>query len=198
MEPAQRGKYPRASTRIQRAQRERASLISAASAALLELAEHELTVSELCQRAGVGRNTLYLHWPSVSALISEVIQEAEARLRSALILEVEELRTPRNRLTALSTHWLQFAGDSPQFAGLLLGTRSGRTALGRVLGYELSQLGRQAYASGLSSRVPSEDALSAVSGAFVALGERALRGRLSLDLAELSGILTHLSLGALR
>jgi AcrR family transcriptional regulator len=194
----QRGRYSRAATRAQRAQRERTALSAAASSALLELAEHEVTVSELCQRAGVGRNTLYLHWPSVSVLIGEVVQDAEARLRSALVLHVEQLRTPRSRLTALCERWLQFAGDSPQFAGLLLGTGAGRSAVGRVLGYELSQLGRQAYASGLCSRVPSEDALSALCGAFVALGERVVRGRSTQDLAELAGILTHLSLGALR
>jgi AcrR family transcriptional regulator len=198
MEALQRGKYPRSSTRMQRAQRERAALSSAASAALLELAEHELTVSELCQRAGVGRNTLYLHWPSVDALINEIVQQAEARLRSALVLQAEQLRTPRNRLAALSFNWLQFASDSSQVAGVLLNSGSGRTAVARVLGYELSQLGRQAYASGLSSRVPGDDVLGAVCGAFVALGERALRGRLSQDSAELAGILTQLSLGALR
>lgn len=198
MEPATRGRYPRGATRAQRADRERSALSSAARQALLELPEQDLTVAIVCQRAGVGRNTLYLHWPSVAALISDVVQQAEASLRSALVLDAEQLRTPRTRLTALSLRWLEFAGESPQPAAILLGTEQGRAALNRVLGYELSQLGRQAYASGLSSRVPSEDALQAVCGAFVAIGERAVRGQLALELADLAGMLTQLSLGALR
>lgn len=198
MESIVRGKYARGTTRAQRAERERNALSSAARAAVQELTEREITVSVLCERAGVGRNTLYLHWPSVEALISDVVRQAELRLRSALVLDAEQLRTPRTRLSALTLRWLEFAGDAPDHAGLLMGCAQGRAALNRVLVYELSQLGRQAYASGLSSRVPSEDALGAVCGAFVALGERVARGRMTLEIADLSGILTQLSLGALR
>jgi AcrR family transcriptional regulator len=198
MEATVRGKYARGTTRAQRAERERQALTSAVRAAMRELAEHEITVTVLCERAGVGRNTLYLHWPSVEALLGEVVQQAEMRLRGALVLDAEQLRTPRTRLSALTLRWLDFATEAPDHAGLLLGCVPGRAALNRVLGYELSQLGRQAYVSGLSSRVPSEDALSAMCGAFSALGERVVRGRASSELADLAGILTQLCLGALR
>jgi AcrR family transcriptional regulator len=198
MEAVVRGKYARGSTRAQRAERERQALTSAARRAVQELAEHDLTVGVLCERAGVGRNTLYLHWPSVEALVSDVVQEAEGRLRSALVLDAEQLRTPRTRLSALTLRWLEFAADAPDHAGVLVGCVRGRAALNRVLSYELSQLGRQAYASGLSSRVPSEDALSAVCGAFAALSERVVRGRAGLEMVDLAGILTQLTLGALR
>jgi AcrR family transcriptional regulator len=172
--------------------------MDAARAALLELPQHEITVATLCERAGVGRNTLYLHWPNVQALLADVVQQAEMSLRAALVLDVEQLRTPRNRLAALTLAWLQFLSDAPQIGGLLLGSDQGRIAVQRVLGYELSQLGRQAYAAGLSSRVPSDEALSAVAGAFSALGERTVRGRLQLELQDSAAILTQLTLGALR
>jgi len=192
-----RGRYDRDSTRADRALLERSALLDAARALLLELPQHQLTVSRVCGRAATGRNTLYLHWAGIEELVSDVAQQAEQALRQALVLSAEQCRTPRTRLAALCDSWLRFLRDSPGLAQVLLATPAGREGMARVLHYEISQVARQAYAAGLCSRLPSDDVLAAIRGAFQAICERAARGHLESQ-SDLSLALVQLTLGALR
>lgn len=47
--------------------------LTAARAAILEIGPSRTTMAEVSRRSGVGRTTLYRHWPDVSALVADLL-----------------------------------------------------------------------------------------------------------------------------
>ena len=47
--------------------------LTAARAAILELGPSRTTMVEVSRRSGVGRTTLYRHWPDISALVADLL-----------------------------------------------------------------------------------------------------------------------------
>ncbi|WP_341254792.1 TetR/AcrR family transcriptional regulator [uncultured Dietzia sp.] len=47
--------------------------LTAARAAILEIGPSRTTMVEVSRRSGVGRTTLYRHWPDVSALVADLL-----------------------------------------------------------------------------------------------------------------------------
>lgn len=47
--------------------------LTAARAAILEISPGRTTMVEVSRRSGVGRTTLYRHWPDVSALVADLL-----------------------------------------------------------------------------------------------------------------------------
>lgn len=189
-----RGLYDRRAARAQRAAAERRVLLQVARELLL--LGTQPTLSELCGRARVGRNTVYRHFASLSALFDETLADAEAELHEALRLPTEECRTPRSHLMALCTAWLGFARAQPDTLRLLLSW--GNEQVDRALHYEIAQLARQAYAAGLARRPPNEDGAAAICASLRALGQRTAQGRSQLDPAELSDLLARIAFSVLR
>ena len=62
--------------------------------AVAEVPLDDLTVSELCRRAGVHRVTFYGHWPDVQAAASEAFAEVIDRLAAVDESDVAEASTP--------------------------------------------------------------------------------------------------------
>ncbi|GIE76475.1 TetR family transcriptional regulator [Actinoplanes philippinensis] len=58
-----------------RAARSRARIVDAAVALMSESGPESLTFAVVAERAGVGRATVYRHWPTVDALADEVMNE---------------------------------------------------------------------------------------------------------------------------
>jgi AcrR family transcriptional regulator len=77
-----------------RALRSRRLLIDALLALLVERPLEELTVAELCRRAGVNRATFYGHWADQRALASEAFTELIDRLAEVTQDELGELDDP--------------------------------------------------------------------------------------------------------
>jgi AcrR family transcriptional regulator len=80
--------------------RSRAAALSAARAILLENGSEAVTHVAVAARSGVGRTTLYRHWPDTIALLRDVLQEQMAidhsvplgDLRDDLVRELEVVR----------------------------------------------------------------------------------------------------------
>ncbi|ODQ97165.1 TetR family transcriptional regulator [Dietzia alimentaria] len=47
--------------------------LTAARAAILEIGPSRTTMVEVSRRSGVGRTTLYRHWPDISALVADLL-----------------------------------------------------------------------------------------------------------------------------
>jgi AcrR family transcriptional regulator len=89
-----------------RAVRSRALIVGAARGLMGESGPESVTFAAVAERAGVGRATVYRHWPTVDALVDEVLDEfslpffREPRqpldqwLHAELRRLADELRTP--------------------------------------------------------------------------------------------------------
>ncbi|HTM44775.1 MAG TPA: hypothetical protein VL137_07465 [Polyangiaceae bacterium] len=197
-ESSRRGRYDRHSSRDDRSIAERAALNTALQALLAEGRSTDLSVAAVCERAAVGRNTLYAHYDGVPGLLQEVRGECERGLAQVLRQAADNARTPRARLSQLCSAWVEFLVQSPQVPVLAVTANGDSDAVDTVLGQELAVFARQAYAAGFLSRPPSEDSLAVLCGAFRAVAQRQIRGKIELNSAEMAGLLERITLTALR
>ncbi len=151
---SKRGRYDRHSSREDRAAAERAALKRAVQELLAERGPAELSVALVCQRAAVGRNTLYAHYNGVEELLRETRQTCERSLGQALQQATQNARAPRSRLSGLCAAWLEYLAFSGEASVLVLTPDAQNDAVSRVLAQELAAWARQAYAAGLVSRPP--------------------------------------------
>ena len=88
-----------------RVQRTRARVMEAAAALIDEGGPAAVTYSALAERSGVGRATIYRHWPDLRTLWAELRGEMVGRLRAELVGDLAtDLRTVMLRMvTALRT-----------------------------------------------------------------------------------------------
>ncbi|MEO7038102.1 MAG: hypothetical protein ABI548_29305 [Polyangiaceae bacterium] len=119
LEPApKRGQYDRALSRRERqdAQRERVIL---ALSALIE-ANRELSIANVVEAAGIGRNTFYEYFDDVehalAAIKTRALQQLIARIESSM----QAARTPLERIRALARAWAENALANPRIVSLAL------------------------------------------------------------------------------
>ncbi|WP_051717969.1 TetR/AcrR family transcriptional regulator [Streptomyces megasporus] len=77
-----------------RAVRTRERVVRALLDALAETPLEELSVADLCRRAGVHRVTFYGHWPDIRTLAADVFAEAVDRLAGVSDEAIAAARTP--------------------------------------------------------------------------------------------------------
>lgn len=73
--------------------------LTAARAAILEIGPGRTTMVEVSRRSGVGRTTLYRHWPDISALVADlltreltaVVERVGPELREGAVHAADEL-----------------------------------------------------------------------------------------------------------
>lgn len=73
--------------------------LTAARAAILEIGPSRTTMVEVSRRSGVGRTTLYRHWPDISALVADlltreltaVVERVGPELREGAVHDADEL-----------------------------------------------------------------------------------------------------------
>lgn len=73
--------------------------LTAARAAILEIGPGRTTMVEVSRRSGVGRTTLYRHWPDISALVADlltreltaVVERVGPELREGAVHDADEL-----------------------------------------------------------------------------------------------------------
>lgn len=199
LEPApKRGQYDRALSRRERqdAQRER---VIAAIAALSE-AGRELTIANVVELAGIGRNTFYEYFDDVehalTAIKSRALREFVVRLEGALV----QARTPLERIRALARAWAENLLENPAMVRLAL-----RAQPELVESTQLSALG-QHLVSVLSAEREARSALPGlaeplrvlvVAAAFDAVS-RAYPNPRPMLVEELQRVLADLSLRLLR
>jgi AcrR family transcriptional regulator len=102
-----------------RVERNRAAILQGAQEVLKEEGWEALTQERVATRSGVGRSTVYRHWPDRTALLMDALdaigaamhQEATGDLRTDLVGELERFRTMISQpaegrlLATLAYHW---------------------------------------------------------------------------------------------
>ena len=101
-----RGRYDRAASPSERAQRARAEILAAVQELLTDMGEH-LAVKDITARAGIGRNTFYGHFTDLSEAVRETGQRALAELTYRDAEWVPRDETPRRALGRFVSEWFR-------------------------------------------------------------------------------------------
>jgi len=116
-----RGRWDRRSTDEARRQETR-RLVLDATARVVASRGGTATAAAIIELSGIGRNTFYEHFEGVSAAVSEVLREHVTELGAALRAQTSPVRTPHERLRALSSAWLLQTARRPFAMAILLDT----------------------------------------------------------------------------
>jgi AcrR family transcriptional regulator len=199
IEPApKRGQYDRALSRRERQVAQLERVIAALAA--LSAAERELSIANIVEVAGIGRNTFYEYFDDIEHALSvskaRALRDLVARLESS----IGAARTPLERIRALARAWAESLFTNPPLIRLALRAQSEMTDSGQlsVLAQHLvgvldAQLEARSALPGLADRLK----IGAVAAVFDAVSRAHFATR-SMTVEELQSVLTDLSLRLLR
>jgi AcrR family transcriptional regulator len=197
---APRGRWDRTATAAARTVESRRVLVIAAARSLLDRGR-AVTVSDVVQRAGVGRNTFYVHFDDLPAAFAAAEAEALTKISRALA-PAPLARTPLERFRHFASEWLSIATTEPELVSLVIrgdGTLRGcHVELRKVIENALRAIASSARRAGVLGRPADPNRLRALTGAFVAFAERAIEENGRIDHDRLAGELVEFSLRALR
>jgi AcrR family transcriptional regulator len=195
-----RGRWDRAASAGDRAAMHRRLVAISAARSVFEIGR-AVTVSDVVERAGVGRNTFYVHFDDLAGAIAAAEVEAFAVISSAFILP-DEVRTPIERLRRAVSEWLSIAASEPYLVMLVIrgdGTPRGAHArLRDTIETALRNIAGSARTAGVIGRAIGPLRLRAMSGAFVAFAERIIEENRRIDLARPTEELVDLCLRLMR
>ncbi len=199
VEPApSRGQYNRALSRRERQAAQRERVVTALAA--LSMTEKELSVGNVVELAGIGRNTFYEYFDDIEHALGAVKTRALRDLAVHLDSSVQAARTPLEQIRALARAWSENLFSNPPMVKLAL-----RAQPEAADATQLSVLG-QHLASVLSAQHQARSALPglaetlkvrAVASVFDAIS-RAHLGPHRMSVEELQTVLADLSLRLLR
>ncbi|MEO8906035.1 MAG: TetR/AcrR family transcriptional regulator [Polyangiaceae bacterium] len=119
LEPApKRGQYDRALSRRERQDAQRERVISALSA--LTAANRELSIANVVEAAGIGRNTFYEYFDDVEHALAAIKTRALQQLGARIETSMQAARTPLERIRALARAWAENALTNPTIVSLAL------------------------------------------------------------------------------
>ena len=119
LEPApKRGQYDRALSRRERQDAQRERVIAALSA--LTAANRELSIANVVEAAGIGRNTFYEYFDDVEHALAAIRTRALRELSARIEVTMQAARTPLERIRALSRAWAENARANPSTVSLAL------------------------------------------------------------------------------
>lgn len=112
-------------------------VLDAAAELLLRWGYQKVTIDEIARRAGIGKGTVYLHFPNKDALFLTLLLRAQRRSAAALLAEIEA--DPANALLSrvVSLVYLAVSAD-PVLRALYLGDAA---VLGRLVHEATETLG---------------------------------------------------------
>ena len=199
IEPAPgRGQYDRALSRQQRQAAQRERVVTAL--AVLSMAKKDLSIGNVVELAGIGRNTFYEYFDDIEHALAVIRTRALRDLAARLDASVQAARTPIERIRALARAWSENLFSNPPLVRLAL-----RAQPEAADATQLSGLG-QHLASVLSAQHQARSALPglaetlkvrAVASVFDAIS-RAHLGPHRMSVEELQTVLADLSLRLLR
>jgi AcrR family transcriptional regulator len=199
VEPApKRGQYDRALSRRERQAAQHERVITALAA--LSATKRDLSIANVVELAGIGRNTFYEYFDDVdhalTVIKARVLRDLVARLESS----VQAARTPLERIRALARAWAENLFIDPPLVRLALQAQpeiadaSQLSVLGQHLAAVLSaQHEARSALPGLADTLK----VSAVAAVFDAVS-RAHFGPRPMSVEELQSALADLSLRLLR
>src|SRR5882724_1733467 len=119
VEPApKRGRYDRALSRRERQAAQRERVITALAA--LSATERELSIANVVELAGIGRNTFYEYFDDVEHALTAIKTRALADLAMLLDSSVQVARTPLERIRGLARAWAENLFIDPPLVRLAL------------------------------------------------------------------------------
>jgi AcrR family transcriptional regulator len=189
-----RGAYDRSLSRAERHAQQRERLLVAAAQVL---AQGELTVARIVERAGVGRSTFYEFFDSPEHLLEHLQQRVLRNLDVALDAATTNARTPLERLRGIVRGWLNEIEARPFEARVALTHQVGAELLspaGKLLHRALERTGRAARSDGVGwFNAADEACLLAAAAAVEAVSRRHLSGsRLADAPRTLTDLITKL------
>lgn len=168
----------------------RAQIILAALAQCEEVGLRRVTMEDVARRAGLGRATLYRHFPSKDALVQAVILEEAEAFFTAIDAAVAECRSDEERLVEGFAFALEYARGHALLQKLL--RAEPETLLPYLIGGgQLVALATDAVCHRIHERSPDSRAARETSEVLVRLV-------LSLALTPQSGLGTETRAGAIR
>jgi AcrR family transcriptional regulator len=199
IEPApKRGQYDRALSRRERQDAQRERVIGALAA--LSAADRELSIANVVELAGIGRNTFYEYFDDVDHALMVIKARALRELGARLESRLQAARTPLERVRGIARAWAEALFVNPPLLRLAL-----RAQPEIADPAQLSALGRHVVAA-LAAQVEARSALpglaeavrlTAVGAAFDSVS-RVQLGSPSMSVDELHGVLADLALRLLR
>jgi AcrR family transcriptional regulator len=119
LEPApKRGQYDRALSRRERQDAQRERVIVSLSALTAE--NRELSVANVVQAAGIGRNTFYEYFDDVEHALGTVRARAVRELGARTEAALRAARTPLERIRAVARAWAEHLIADPSTLSLAL------------------------------------------------------------------------------
>jgi AcrR family transcriptional regulator len=193
-----RGQYDRALSRRERQDAQRERVIGALAA--LGAADRELSIANVVELAGIGRNTFYEYFDDVDHALTVIKARALRELGARLDARLQVARTPLERVRGVARAWADALIANPPLQRLAL-----RAQQEIADPAELSALGRHVVVV-LSAQVEARSALPGLAdpvrltavGAVFDSVSRAHLGSRSMSVDELHGVLADLALRLLR
>jgi AcrR family transcriptional regulator len=193
-----RGQYDRALSRRERQTAQRERVITALAA--LSATERELSIANVVELAGIGRNTFYEYFDDVEHALTAIKTRALRDLVTRLESSVQATRTPLERIRALARAWAESLFVDPPLARLALRAQPeiADAAQLSVLGLHLAGvLSAQHEARSALPGLADTLKVSAVAAVFDAVS-RAHFGPRPMSVEDLQSVLADLSLRLLR
>jgi len=113
-----RGQYDRALSRRERQAAQRERVIAAIAA--LSATDRELSVANVVELAGIGRNTFYEYFDDLEHALVEVKSRALREFAPRVAAALHVARTPLERIRALARVWTENLLENPAQAKLAL------------------------------------------------------------------------------
>jgi AcrR family transcriptional regulator len=199
VEPApKRGQYDRALSRHERQATQRERVITALAA--LSATERELSIANVVELAGIGRNTFYEYFDDLEHALTVIKTRALRDLVTRLESSAQAARTPLERIRALARAWAQNLFVNPPLVRLALRAQPeiADAAQLSVLGLHLAGvLSAQYEARSALPGLADTLKVSAVAAVFDAVS-RAHFGPRPMAVEELQSVLADLSVRLLR
>ncbi|HEY0465670.1 MAG TPA: hypothetical protein VGC79_15760 [Polyangiaceae bacterium] len=193
-----RGQYDRALSRRERQAAQRERVVAAIAA--ISATDRELSVANVVELAGIGRNTFYEYFDDLEHALVEVKSRALREFAPRVAAAMQAARTPLERIRALARVWAENLLANPAQAKLAL-----RAQAEQIEPTQLSVLG-QHIAGVLSAELDARSALPGLGeplrvAAVAALFDAASRAHLNvrpMSSEELQRVLADWSLRVLR
>jgi AcrR family transcriptional regulator len=199
IEPApKRGQYDRALSRRERQAVQRERVITALAA--LGVTQKELSIANVVELAGIGRNTFYEYFDDIDHALAAINERALRELAKELDSSVSAARTPLERIRALARAWSENLFSDPPLVRLALRPQPEFTDAAQLSGlgqYLASVLSAQHEARSALPGLADALRVRAVAAVFDAVS-RAHFGPQPMSVEQLQSVLADLSLRLLR
>src|SRR3954452_1311400 len=119
-----RGQYDRSLSRRDRQAAQRERVIAAIAA--ISATDRELSVANVVEVAGIGRNTFYEYFDDLEHALVAIKSRALSDLAPRLATALQTARTPLERIRALARAWAAYLLEYPVQAKLALRAQAER------------------------------------------------------------------------